>query len=88
MPEIVQHNTDDYPAMIAVPGQPVHVFGYVRYITDAQEAVEFLREKELCRHCWECIEPDSEDGWIHSADGVVGCGLPDGLELYAEPVAD
>jgi hypothetical protein len=46
MSEIIQHNTDDYPAVLAVPGQPVHIFGYVRYITDAEEAAKYLQEEE------------------------------------------
>lgn len=39
-----------------------------------------------CKHCAQRIEPDAENGWIHSVDGVVGCGLPfHDAEVYAEP---
>lgn len=40
----------------------------------------------VCRHCKQTIEPDDADGWRHTADGVIGCGLPFvDSELYAEP---
>jgi hypothetical protein len=44
-------------------------------------------EWQQCRHCGEDIESDPDNGWIHSEDGVVGCGLADASdrELYAEP---
>jgi hypothetical protein len=55
-----------------------------------------VRVSLKCKHCGEPIEPDEENGWIHSEDGVVGCGIGAGMydeetsnaevyELYAEP---
>lgn len=40
-----------------------------------------------CKHCGESIEPDADNEWAHTEDGVTGCGLPDAeaRELYAEP---
>lgn len=39
-----------------------------------------------CKHCGQVIEPDAENGWIHSVGGAVGCGLPfHDTEVYAEP---
>lgn len=40
-----------------------------------------------CRNCTRPIEPDLTDGWVHSEDGVAGCGWPfEDEELYARPM--
>lgn len=39
-----------------------------------------------CRHCGQVIERDEANGWVHTEDGVVGCGAPlRESETYAEP---
>ena len=43
-PEIIRHNTEEQPAVIIRPGEPVHVFGDVNVITGPYGAAEKLAE--------------------------------------------
>ena len=85
--DIIVHNTEEAPAVVIRPGQPIHVFGYVDVITGRYGAEEKLAELDRaeCRHCGECITQDSDSGeWLHvDTDGPV-C---DGFESVAEPNA-
>lgn len=54
-------------------------------LADSARAIRDLLDAPLsCRHCGRQIEPDDQNGYVHSDDGVVGCGIGTDGRDYGE----